>query len=95
MTVHICFSKRKNCWNLYETCMSCIGCGCCSSDPKERAEARLKVSERMLQEQYDFDAWDEDERWKETQRKNIKANIKYFRRCIRYYKKRLQELEEA
>ena len=91
MTIHVDFAVRKNCWNLYDSYGEiCVGCGCCSSDPRERCEARLKVTERMLKEQLDFDDWMEG--WEETQRKNIKANIAYFKRRIRYYKKRLQEL---
>ena len=92
MTIHIDFMTRKNCWNLYDSYGEiCVGCGCCSADPKIRAESRLRVCERMLQEQYDFDDWIEG--WEETQRKNVKANIVYFKRIIRYYKKRLQKLE--
>ena len=93
VTIHIDFMVRKNCWNLYDSYGEiCVGCGCCSADPKVRAESRLKFCERMLQEQYDFDDWIEG--WEETQRKNIKANIVYFKRRIRYYKKRLKELED-
>lgn len=47
----------------------------------------------MLQEQYDFDDWDEDVGWKETQQKNIRLNIQYFKRRVRYYEKRLKELK--
>lgn len=94
MTVHIDFAVRENCWNLYDSYgQICVGCGCCSSDPNVRAESRLRVCKRMLQEQYDFDDWDEDVGWKETQQKNIRLNIQYFKRRVRYYEKRLKELK--
>lgn len=96
MTVHIDWAVRENCWNLYDSYgQICVGCGCCSSDPKVRAESRLRVCKRMLQEQYDFDDWDEDEGWKETQQKNIRLNIQYFKRRVRYYEKRLKELKRG
>lgn len=92
MTVHIDFAVRENCWNLYDSYgQICVGCGCCSSDPTVRAESRLRVCKRMLQEQYDFDDWDEDAGWKRIQQKNVRSNIQYFKRRVRYYEKRLKE----
>jgi len=92
MTVYIDFAVRKNCWNFYDSYGEiCVGCGCCSSDPRQRALSRLAVCKRQLQEKIEFDDWMEG--WEETQRKNVKADIACFRKMIRYYEKRLKELE--
>ena len=94
MIVHIDYAKRKNCWNIYDSYSGmCIGCGCCSHDLKKRYEERLKVCKRLLQEQLDFDNWIEG--LEHIQRKNVKANIRYFKRRIKYYRKRLEILEDG
>ena len=92
MMIHIDYAVRKNCWNFYDSYGEiCVRCGCCSADPIERAKARLEVCERRLQERLNFDDWIEGS--EEIQRKNIADDIRYLKRRIRYYKKRLKELE--
>lgn len=82
------FSVKSNCWNIYEALYICIGCGCCSPDKQKRRENRLRVLRRLLQEQHDFDRWaDGYPDMIELQKRNIKENIKYFKRRIRYYEK--------
>ena len=94
MTVHICRGVKKNCWNPYDSYGEiCVGCGCCSDDPLERAKARLAVSEEHLQRDIEFDQWSDDPEWRAIQEKNRKANIKYNRRRVYYYRKRMKDLE--
>ena len=88
MIVHIDSAPEKNCWNLIDSYgMHCVGCGCCVKDKKTRYENRIRCLERWLKEQYEFDDW--IPKWKEEQEKNIKANIQYFKRQLRYYKSKL------
>lgn len=90
-SIHIDFACGKNCWNIFDSYGEiCIGCGCCSKDKKKRYESRIRCLERWLKEQYEFDYWIEG--CEELQRKNIKSNIKYFKRRLRYYKKQLELL---
>lgn len=92
MDIHIDFACGKNCWNLIDSYgQHCIGCGCCSKDRKRRYESRIRCLERWLQEQYEFDDWIPE--WREEQEKNVKANILWFRRQLRYYKKQLALLQ--
>ena len=91
--VHICFAKGKNCWNLYETVYSCIGCGCCSIDIKKRQRNRARVLKRLLEDQYSFKDWSDIPELKAIQEDNIKINIRYFKRKLRYYEKALSKGE--
>ena len=91
MTVHICRSVSERCWNPYDSYGEiCVGCGCCSPDPVERATARLEVSKQRLDNELHFDNWMEG--CEELQRKIRASNIRFFKRRIRYYTKRLKEL---
>lgn len=89
--VHIDFACIEKCWNIIDSYggMHCVGCGCCSRDKKIRYENRIRCLERWLKEQYEFDDWIEE--WRETQEKNVKANIRYFKRQLRYYRKKLEQ----
>lgn len=91
--IHICFAKGKNCWNYYETIHSCIGCGCCSKKTKERQKNRLKVLKRLLAEKLNFHDWCEDAQIKAIQERNIKKDIRYFKKKIQYYEKVIAEKE--
>ena len=85
---------KSNCWNLYDSYGEiCVGCGCCSKDPLKRAKARYKVAQREIERLEAFDKWNQNPKMRELQEKNIKTNLKTFRRMIRYYKKRIKELE--
>ena len=92
MMIHISCGVGKNCWNFYDSYGEiCVGCGCCSPNPLDRAKARLAFCERRLEEEKAFDGWIEG--MKELQEKNRQSNIRYFKRRIRYYKKRIEMLK--
>lgn len=94
MSVHICFSVNENCYNHIETYGEiCVGCGCCSKDLKERTESRLALYQRLLDRVENFDNWFEDPRVRAIQEKNIKIDKKMYKKRIRYYQKRLEELK--
>ena len=89
--IHVDFACTKNCWNLIDSYgMICTGCGCCAKDKKVRYESRIRCLERWLKEQYEFNDWYDE--WRETQEKNVKANIRYFKRQLRYYRKQLEAI---
>ena len=93
MSFHVSIAIRKDCWNKIDSWNEiCVHCGCCSSDPIKRAESRLRVSQQHLQEQFNFNDWDDDPKGRAVQEKNVKSNIRYFRRQVRYYTKRVEEL---
>ena len=94
MSVHICFSVNENCYNPYESYGEiCVGCGCCSKDLKERTESRLALYQRLLDKCVNFHNWVDDPRIRAIQEKNIKIDTKIYKRRIRYYQKRLEELK--
>lgn len=88
--VHIDCAKDEKCWNWFETVYTCIGCGCCSSDIATRRKNRLRVLKRRLEEECNFDDWFDDPELRAIQERNVKINIRYFRRKIRYYEKALK-----
>lgn len=90
-TVYITWAKSERCWNHYQTVYACIGCNCCATDKKLRYESRLRVMRELLQEQYEFDAWAYGyPEIMALQKRNINANIRYFKKKIRHLKRRLQ-----
>ena len=92
MMIHVSRQIRRNCWNLKDSYGEiCVGCGCCHQIPQVRYKNRIKCLERWIDEAINFDNWFDGETRK-LQERNIKANIKYYRRKLRYYKKRLGEL---
>ena len=65
------------------------------SDKHERYKNRVAYLNKMLKEQYEFDRWfDDDPKIKALQERNVKANIRYFKRLKRYYEKKLKEVSE-
>ena len=94
MTMHIDRGIRKNCWNLIDSYGEiCVGCRCCSPDKKVRYPARLRCLQEWLEERLTFKHWSDDPYWLEVQKKNVAADIKLFRRRIKYYKRKLKEME--
>lgn len=89
MSIVIDFAKGRKCWNVYETVYTCIRCGCCAKDKKARYKNRVRVLKRLLQEQYNFIDWNDDPELKAIQERNIKSNIRYFKKKLRYYEKLL------
>lgn len=90
--IHIDYAVSDDCINLYSYGEICVGCGCCSRNPNYRdmIRRRIKYYKRMLEEQYSFSNWFDDEKWRKVQEQNRKANILYFKRKIRLYKKILR-----
>ena len=94
MYIHISRSVQKNCWNFHDSFGEiCVGCGCCSKDKKERYESRIRCLEYWLKEQLEFDGWTDG--WREIQEENIKANIRYYKRRLRYYRQKIAELKDG
>ena len=93
--IHICFSTKPNCWNLEARCYgTCYGCHCCAKDKLTRYKARIAYLDAMLKEEYEFDMWDDTTEGRKLQEKNIKKDIRWFKRLKRYYVKKLAELPE-
>lgn len=94
MIGHICYSVTDKCWNLIDSYgMICVHCGCCEDDKLTRYKARIRTLESWLDEQYNFDQWDDEYGLRELQEKNVKSNIRSFKRMLRYYKGKLKEME--
>ena len=92
MSAHIDLACKKHCWNLIDSYgMICTGCGCCSTVKKDRYENRIRCLEGWLQEQYEFDDWMPE--FRETQERNIKTNIRSFKRQLRYYRAKLEAIQ--
>lgn len=91
--IHICYSTKPNCYNAQASAYgNCYGCGCCSRNQKERYASRLRYFQEELDEREHFKYWDDDPKLRAVQEANVKADIKLFKRRIRYYAKRLQEV---
>ena len=78
MAVHVCYSAMKNCINNDSYGMICVGCNACGRiNPERQREDALKMWQRKLQEEeLGIEGMDE------AQRKNIEANIQYFKNKI-------------
>lgn len=66
----------------------CLNCGCCDRNKnyKDMIRRRIQMYRKRLKDEYDFPIRDE------FQKRIIKANIKYFKRKIRLYKKIMKTL---
>lgn len=80
----------SDCINIYSHGEICVHCGCCSrnTDYKDRLKCNLKYYNERLEEELNFDNWDEE--FIELQKKNVRSNILYFKRKIRTVKKILR-----
>ena len=86
----VCFSVKDDCYNPYESYGEiCVHCGCCSKDKSVRYERRLEMWRRLLQDTEAVEMYSDLD---DEQRKNLKLNKRYYRRRIRYYMKRLEEI---
>ena len=87
---HNCYALR---WSFGEIC---VGCGCCDKDPLKRAKARLDYYTDLLEESENFSHWFEDDpELLALQKKNKASDIRYAKRRIAYYKKRIETLERS
>lgn len=94
--IHIDLTPSEKCWNLEAWAFgSCYFCGCCDKDKKKRYESRLAWLERMLEENDNFQLWDDDPDGRVLQETNVRINHGYFMRKIRYYKRKLREMEKS
>lgn len=84
------YAVSDDCENIYSYGEICVHCGCCSRNPdyKDRLKCQLKYYNECLEEELNFDNWIEG--LEETQKKNIRINILYFKRKIRKVKKILR-----
>ena len=82
-TLHVSYSVTDDCINDNSYGAICVWCNCCGRvDKKTMKEAQLKYYKECLEEQYNFGGWSEDDKWKETQKANVKENIEYFKKKI-------------
>ena len=89
----ICIDQTisNKCWNTYDSFGEiCVYCGCCAKDPKQRCEARLNLSERMLKLNEEHL---NDKSFTDLERENIRIDIQYWKRRIAYYKKRKEQVD--
>lgn len=94
MSVFVDFMASPDCYNPYESYgMCCVGCGCCSDNPLERAKARLALHERLLEGDLHFDVWFDDPELRALQEENVKKNIAWNKERIAKYKAIIAELE--
>ena len=85
-TLHVSYSVTDDCINHSSCGAICVWCNCCGRvDKKTMKEAQLEYYKECLEEQYNFNGWIDGMR--ETQEKNVKENIEYF-------KKKIAEVEE-
>ena len=96
MKMHICFSVKKNCWNLKALCNgTCYGCGCCADDKRERYENRIKYLTEELEHEKKFDNWlDDDPEVKALQEENLKISISQIKSQLNYYSKKIRQLKQ-
>lgn len=88
----ICMSVKRNCWNMFESFGEiCVGCGCCSRDPIQRAKSRRNVLKRQIDHFESFDEWFDDEEFRAVQEDNLKSTLKMLKRQLRYYERKLRE----
>lgn len=82
------------CWNPYDSYGEiCVHCGCCSKDKETRYKSRILLLEELIENDEKFDGWVDG--WREKQEENIKTNLKIYKRQLRYYKRKLEEVRES
>ena len=93
--IHIDFAVNDNCWNMEASCYgNRYGCGCCVKDKRQRYENRVQYLKDAIEEEERFDAWDDDRGLRAVQERNVKANIRWFKRKLRYYEKKLKGMKD-
>lgn len=95
--MHIDYTVSNNCINHYSYGAICVRCGCCSRNPDYRSRVinTIRYYKDCLNEEMNFDQWEENERWRKVQEKNIRQNILYYKRKIRMYKKIFRTLKKS
>lgn len=92
---YIDISAKKNC---YATMQSygeiCVGCGCCSSDPLTRTQARIEYHKELLYNDKHFSRWFKDDpELYELQKKNVAANIEWNNAKLKELRAELRKLK--
>ena len=89
------YAINDKCWNMYDSYGEiCVGCGCCSKDKAVRQKARYEFCKRRIEDAESFDDWFDDDRLRAIQEKNVKSTLKYYRRLLRYYQKKVSKKHE-
>ena len=91
----MCMSASEGCINIDSYGVICVHCGCCEQyNPNaiDRTERQIRYYEERLEEQYNFDEFDEIEKFAEIQRNNIKDNIVFYTEKIKQLKHLLEEM---
>ena len=93
MPTYVCMSVNDNCWNFRDSYGEiCVGCGCCSKDKATRYRARIEAIEEWINEAENFNHWSDDEELRQLQEKNINTDTKCYKRWLRYYRKRMKDI---
>lgn len=97
--VYVDIAASDKCYNIYESYGEiCIGCGCCAIDPEIRVRARLEMWKRRLEAletDLRFNWWVDYPEIRELQVHNLMIDIERAKRRIRYYQRRLADLQRA
>lgn len=90
------YEVSENCINHLSYGEICVKCGCCDRNPNYRSRVvnTLRYYKDCLNEEKNFELWDENEYWRKIQEENIKMNILYYKRKIRMYKKICRTLKK-
>lgn len=95
--MHIDYEVSGDCINANSYGMICVKCGCCNRNQnyRDRIIRKIKYYKEMLNEEYIFDFWDENEYARKHQEKVVCENILFFKRKIRRCKKILRCLKKV
>ena len=90
--IFIDYAVSDDCINISSYGEICVKCGCCSRNQnyRDRLVRRIRYYKQCLEEEYAFDRWADDDWLKAIQERNAKADIVYYKRKIRLYKKLLR-----
>ena len=87
--LHICYSTIENCINNDSYGIICVGCNACGRiNPARQKEDALKMWREKLEDELNFNRWDDDPEIRALQERNRQANIEY-------YKAKIAELETS
>lgn len=79
------------CWNLYDSYGEiCVHCGCCSKDKAKRYKARIEAIKGWIWEHENW--YKPDDTWLDCQMENRRETFRHWRRMLRYYEKKLDEM---
>lgn len=96
MMIHCCVGVSEDCINHYSYGEICVHCGCCSKNKNywNRVIRIIRYYKDCLRDEMNFSYWDDNEKWRKIQEKNVASNILYYKRKIRLYKKILRSRHE-